>query len=897
MNIAKITETLEKFYNQEGRRIVFWNDAEAEFLENLNSLVPHGVELLRVDEIGALAAKIRLELEAPEQKFLVYSPTPQPASEADWLLDVRLYSKPAFTADAASLLLNELGLQRQSLREFLQGRKAFFASKDRLAKLQRWVLPEDNEAELDKKMLAVTVRAEQPDTFQILLKIFAEFAAELRRADIEPQLELQPASPPPGLWNDLEKFNLNFYFLGLITETFGYDPAKFSFYDLLARLFVTDFANNLKGAKLPSALAPLNLATSGATGNLKKRAGAFNASVFLAHWRTNISYLEDYKFFADRIAAEIGIDELLAGYSAFDLADNEAFREVERRTVSDLRDRLLAPLPSETADWQNLINIRRDRFWTREGGSQDPYGAAYGALSAMLGFLRLKENYRNGFGFADSASAFAAYSGELYRFDQFYRLFTEAARTVKAAGWNLLTPLSGEIEKIYGNWFLETLATGWGKCVENEKLFENWQIADVPNQYRFFERFIKPLLQETADRKIYVIVSDAFRYECAEELTRALNSEARKSGQGLLKAELSAQLGVVPSYTALGMAALLPHEMLDYKVTPSGGDVTADGVSTSGTANRKTILGKFGGTAIRAQDFNKLNKDTGRDFVRDYRAVYVYHNVVDATGEQAATESETFSAVRKAIEEIGRMINFIANSLNGSQIFVTADHGFLYQENAPATLDRSELEVSSSEVLKRKKRYVINPEIDEQANAWRGSINKTARIQGEMQFLIPKGANLFHFAGGARFVHGGAMPQEIIVPVVTVKKLRGQTAAASLVSQVGVTLLGNLTRIVNNVQRFEFIQTEKVSERMLPRTLKISLRDHEGNIISNEETATFDNASDSMDERRKSIQLFLKAGNYNRRQQYFLVLIDETAVIKEYQKYPLLIDIALSSDF
>ena len=33
---------------------------------------------------------------------------------------------------------------------------------------------------------------------------------------------------------------------------------------------------------------------------------------------------------------------------------------------------------------------------------------------------------------------------------------------------------------------------------------------------------------------------------------------------------------------------------------------------------------------------------------------------------------------------------------------------------------------------------------------------------------VPKGASRFHFAGGARFVHGSAMPQEVVVPVITV---------------------------------------------------------------------------------------------------------------------------------
>ena len=54
----------------------------------------------------------------------------------------------------------------------------------------------------------------------------------------------------------------------------------------------------------------------------------------------------------------------------------------------------------------------------------------------------------------------------------------------------------------------------------------------------------------------------------------------------------------------------------------------------------------------------------------------------------------------------------------------------------------------------------------------------------------PRAANRFHFTGGARFVHGGAMPQEVVVPVVTVTQLRGKKTDASKSQKVGVQVLG-----------------------------------------------------------------------------------------------------------
>ena len=176
MNITQITETLQSFF--EAHRIIFWSDADGEFSESLPDILPDGVAILRVQETGALAAKIRLELDEPQMKFLVYTPQAQPEADKDWLLDVRKYSKN-FTADAASLLLNELGLQAQTLRDYLKRRKAFFAGKDRLARLKQQKIDAfDGECELDKKMIAVTVRADQPETFTILLKLFTSWLDE-----------------------------------------------------------------------------------------------------------------------------------------------------------------------------------------------------------------------------------------------------------------------------------------------------------------------------------------------------------------------------------------------------------------------------------------------------------------------------------------------------------------------------------------------------------------------------------------------------------------------------------------------------------------------------------------------------------------------------------------------
>ena len=75
-------------------------------------------------------------------------------------------------------------------------------------------------------------------------------------------------------------------------------------------------------------------------------------------------------------------------------------------------------------------------------------------------------------------------------------------------------------------------------------------------------------------------------------------------------------LSVLPSYTALGMAALLPHKELSYKPEVPD-DVFVDGVSSKGLANRSKILGKYNGKAFTYEEVVDWNKATGRAEVKE----------------------------------------------------------------------------------------------------------------------------------------------------------------------------------------------------------------------------------------------------------------------------------------
>jgi uncharacterized protein (TIGR02687 family) len=870
-DLNQINTALERLFNEEGQRIVFWNDPDREFENTLPFLALNGVNVLRLNEVGSLEAKIRIERDEPTGKFLLYAPNEEPDYEDDWLLDMRLYSR-SFRADRASILLQELGLVNQSLRLHIADRRKFFDAKERLQKVKTLVAADDAAADLDRKMIAVVAKADQPELFNLVRTLFHAWTDTSDEVDLD---------KPPAAWEQIEKFDLDTPFWQMVKATFGYGEENPSLKNFLLRLLLTDYAHYLKG-EVPQALRSL----------LLPRTGWSNAVVCLAQWRDSSSRGSSYDRLSAKVAEVLKIEDHLPNLEIDQLLDVMTFLAAEKQIASSLRNRVQHTADTMNADDVRAIAKRRQAgHWastTVAGSPEAPrkaLHAVYDAVVAAADFFALRNLHRAGFDYADAASTYRAYETELYRFDQLYRQFCEAADLAEKEGWNVLKPLRTEFEKCYSNWYLTALALTWGKFIEpHGGLLGRWQIDKIPNQHRFYDRNVRPWLEEADNRRAFVIISDAFRYEAAQELTTELNGKYR------FEATLTSQLGVLPSYTALGMASLLPHKTLAYK----GRDVLVDGKS-SAAGERDAILQGVGGMACKAAELMTKKKEEGREYVKDKRVVYIYHNQVDATGDDAKTEGKTFQAVREAIDGLAALVGYVVNNLNGHHIVVTADHGFLFTKTSPSETDKSKLEERPEGTVVAKKRYLLGRNLPDHAAAWHGKTSVTAGAEGDMEFWIPKGANRFHFTGGARFIHGGAMPQEIVVPVLTVKHVRGKSAQETKTKPVTVQVLGNNHRITTARHRFQLIQMEPASERVKPITLKVAIYEGE-EPVTNLETVTFDSVSGNMDDRKKWVHLVLQDRPYNKKTPYRLVLRDaETGI--EQQRVEVIIDRAFTDDF
>ncbi len=868
-DMTQVVHRLAHLFHKDGHRLVFWHDEAKEFESSFGSLDLPGIQLLRLDQAPPLEVKILLERTDTLGKYLLYMPNAEPPLADDWLIDIRLYSG-SFRADRASIVLAELGLgENQALRGHMANRSKFVFSRERVSRLKKLIAANDDEERIDAKMLAVLVRSEQPDLLAIVPSLFQQLA------------ECGIDGTPPA-WNEIVKFDLEPTFWLLVKQAFGYDDENPTLRKLLIGLLISDFIEHLPEHK---AIAPIK--AHGLPHSL-----ITNVQVCLNQWRDSATRGGSYDILAADVATTLSIKRIVDGMTADLLADVETFLDVEEHIAVSIRDALAEGAEGiNTAPIRALIGKRKSSHWVSASLQsisdvpRDAYNGIYDAFLAACDLRDLWQEHSCLFDLHDASSLYKAYEQTLYKFDSAYRQFWEAVMRTREQGWDILKPLCEWVEAMYSNGYLLKLSLAWGQALEGG-LIASWQIPAVPNQYRFFDQFVRPILSRGDNQRVLVIISDAFRYEAARELADMLNSRYR------FDAAVTSQLSVLPSHTALGMAALLPHEMLSYT---EKGHVFADGKSTSGTENRAKLLEPIGGTAIASGELMSMKRDEGRSLIREHRIVYIYHNAIDSVGDTASTEGETFNATRKAINQLADLVRQIINSLNGTNVIVTSDHGFLYEETRPDSTDRTVLIDKPSGTVIDKKRYLLGKNLGDAQNVYHGSTETTATASGGMEFWVPKATNRFHFSGGARYIHGGAMPQEVIVPVIQVREREGDAAESTKARPVLIQVLGTGFKITTNRHRFQFIQAESVSQRVRPVTASIGIYDND-EAVSTHETVTFDSASDNIADRTKSVNLALKSQPYDKKRSYYLIARNTEDSV-ELHRVEVTIDLAFNNEF
>lgn len=846
MNETQIKQALQKYF--EDNRIVLWYDDNAEFTDLVETI--DYVKVINLKDMAALQARVMFDVDSPDEKFLLYAPFPKPEYTHDWFLDVAKYA-PIFRTDAATLIMNDLGLgDRQDLFPYFSKRKRFFADKNRLAKFKALLSNDLSEPTMDLTMLAVDTKSQKTDIFSVLIALLSNWADE----------EECDFSEPTDMWNTLEKHQVTPGFWAWMRIAFGYSAENPTMQDFVLRLFATDVLRNYGSDKKPRSIQALQLPNMD------------NAFVCLNQWRDSASMREKYDIVAKNIEDLLQVKSWDIETDPKIWADVFTFRSIETKMLTSLVHALTdSEAMLDTEYFTNFVRVRQHGYWASPNHPDQKFYNMYNAIQDASSMVALiNSNAGKMAQYTDLETLYKAYTDELYRIDFHYR---HAINNIKMVGSNtgIVTAVLDFVENVYTHKYIDVIGIRI-KDIMDYALAQGWKVPGITKQTDFYARYISPIAEK--DEKAFVIISDGMRYEIADELTKAINSKNR------LTANLDSMLGVLPSYTALGMAALLPHTTLEYN---ANNDVLADGKSTSGVDGRSRILSSVKGVAITFDDFRRLGRDEGREFVKNYNVIYIYHNQIDATGDAQKTEEQVFAATDSAIQEIAEMISFMANNYSAKKIFVTADHGFLFQYSPRTTTDHTKASKTEDNAV-LKKRYAYGKDLSKFDNSIYGSTEVTAKTShdGSVNFNLPCSTNIYNFIGGSRFIHGGAMPQEIVVPLIQIQqKVYGKAKEAAKSQPVNVTFMTPPTRITNKIQSFRLIQTEAVNDKNQPAEIKIAVYEDETMTkpITNIVNMTFDSTSSNMEDRIQVATLTLISQPYDKKRDYFLRISNANDII------------------
>lgn len=822
-----VAAMLAKRYAEPGEhgRIVFWLDEAGDYADEVRTMFgpESAYEALRDVEliIGGdtpFTDRYMMTAQHPDRKFAVYLHGEQPTAEDDWLLDMKLAYAPTFSADRLSMTLTELAPDaseetKEAWLAVMRRTPQFFESKQQVKKLVARLTAQDDTRQLQAKMVAVLLGL--PHGQHSLQDIWRTLLAREADGDDDGILKIEQMGLGAFHWHG--------------TEAIYHYPASDR----------PEASRTVKDFKLWL----LELAWNGFISPSHDETYYAGIRRDFTGWCNDVRFRETMRRITDSASEDLDIPSRVAGMDIDDLAAHGLYRAVDQALVSRLLEKLGYQSITDT-EVQRIVNNRTETLW------YDVFAKDYQAVADASALRAALDDVDGHIELQSPRQGFESYTSRYFTVDQAYRRFRTAFDTAP----DLDAPaVSNELEADYVRFQLE-LGAAWQRQLNT---LDMWRISGVASQWDFFRNKVEQPFLKT-NRKVAVIISDALRYEVAEEFSQRIDAESRYT------ASISAQLGVLPSYTQLGMAALLPHERLALDTHSASalpnGLVLADDHASDGTNNRDVILQTHNGHAIQGKDLLAMPTGEARELVKSCAVLYVYHDEIDKEGDKG-DEDKVFGTCEHAIGTLITIVKKLA-SANVNNFLVTADHGFLYQRSK---LDAAEWlsEVPHGDAVWMKKRrfstgaHLVPNEAFMTYTAQQIGLSNTPEEGVTVQ--LPNSILRMRQQGdGARYVHGGASLQEIVVPVVAINKGR---SASGDVRPVRFEILQSTDRITTGQITVDFLQSEPVGGKVRERTIFVGLygRDEHGDwtLISNETPIAFNSTSNEAANRHNRVTFVL----------------------------------------
>ena len=466
-----------------------------------------------------------------------------------------------------------------------------------------------------------------------------------------------------------------------------------------------------------------------------------------------------------------------------------------------------------------------------------------GALSMMMDYAILVARfYETALGLGsltlNTADEYVhRYQTDYYLTDQYYRQATELYFKIDPTSelFDSIQKVKRNLDQNYSK-LCNRINLEWTRCLK-----ETGGMASVHllRQDDFYDEKIKPI-----QKKVAVIVSDALRYEIAQELI----GELAKSRH---IASLKPALAMLPTETKYCKPALLPHHELKLYGQGDEQDMAVDNRILSDTTKRCEHLQKYrdGAICVNFETVAEYNQDKNREIFK-HSLVYIFHDVIDKNGHNG-TSKEIVTNCRTAIKELATMIPKIHASYNVTEVYVTSDHGFLFNDIQFAEKDKHKI---NEECLERSTRYYLTNSEKEEPGVIKFRLDTVSGMLNACNVMVavPQGTNRFAApSGGYMFTHGGAALQEIVIPVIVSRQERTDSK-----QPVGVMVLDRKLSMQASRLRFKLLQTEAVSMDMKERLIKVALYYNDAPVTPIKDVL-LDKTDASLDNRKYLIDLTL----------------------------------------
>lgn len=519
----------------------------------------------------------------------------------------------------------------------------------------------------------------------------------------------------------------------------------------------TEFIDSLTG-EVPAALSTVIIP--------KKTANRTACTDLARAWRSYREYRDEYLSQAKTVEKELQISEMELEAEAMVAA--ETFLAMEEKLQCSVEEALIKGYDDTMIE---TARRRQSMFWSESVGRIQ----ARWSLVVTVGNLlreaeRLEDDLKRKLSTPDEFVRYYAEGDEPWCLLDTYhrRMENKAQRLDFEPNVNL-----DSLQKLCARARVGYMDVG-GKMAEAFlDLYSTKGFSDPGTKLQtgIYNSFVEEALVQG---KTAYILADALRYEMARELAENLKER--------FHAEITSAVGMFPSTTPVGMAALMPKAEKSYKLNVAGKELVpnVNGTSLKDRAARITYLAENAGcdkngkrlktTVFDLHELLGFSKAVEKK-IKKAQLVLVTSQEIDLFGESGTHIAR--SAMNDMLSYLAKAV--MSLSLMGCEnIILTADHGYLFGEALGIDM---KIPVPGGKVVELHRRAWVGYGGSAHPSVYRGK-KLPFGLNDEVEFAVPRGFGVFKVRGGNRaYFHGGLSPQEIIIPVVSLKPKERAMAA------------------------------------------------------------------------------------------------------------------------